>query len=144
MPFPQLSNLLFQPGEIHLLVYSLQTENNFHRYQTSFHFFLHRLKNGKEIDATTLEDYLGAKAHMVVISLEDKEYLHVHPDVANGKFDLHTTFKKPGIYRGWIQFQAEGTVHTIDFTMNVTAGSAADIQKATTGHEATGTDHSNH
>ena len=102
------------------------------------------LKNGKEIDATTLEDYLGAKAHMVVISLEDKEYLHVHPDVANGKFDLHTTFKKPGIYRGWIQFQAEGTVHTIDFTMNVTAGSAADIQKATTGHEATGTDHSNH
>ena len=77
------------------------------------------LKNGKEIDATTLEDYLGAKAHMVVISLDDKEYLHVHPDVANGKFDLNTTFKKAGLYRGWIQFQSEGKVHTIDFTMNV-------------------------
>lgn len=88
------------------------------------------LKDGKEIDATTLENYLGAKAHMVVISVDDKEYLHVHPDVANGKFDLHTTFKKPGVYRGWIQFQAEGKVHTVDFTMNVTEGSAEDIKKA--------------
>ncbi len=79
------------------------------------------LKDGKEIDATTLENYLGAKAHMVVISMDEKEYLHVHPDVVNGKFDLNTTFKKPGIYRGWIQFQSEGKVHTIDFTMNVTA-----------------------
>lgn len=88
------------------------------------------LKDGKEIDATTLENYLGAKAHMVVISVDDKEYLHVHPDVANGKFDLHTTFKKPGIYRGWIQFQADGKVHTIDFTMNVTEGTADDIRNA--------------
>jgi hypothetical protein len=79
------------------------------------------LKDGKEIDATTLENYLGAKAHMVVISMDEKEYLHVHPDVVNGKFDLNTTFKKPGIYRGWIQFQSEGKVHTIDFTMNVLA-----------------------
>ncbi|HET9431963.1 MAG TPA: heavy metal-binding domain-containing protein [Chitinophagaceae bacterium] len=102
------------------------------------------LKDGKEIDATTLEDYLGAKAHMVVISLDDKEYLHVHPDVANGKFDLHTTFKNPGIYRGWIQFQADGKVHTVDFTMNVVKGEAADIQKASEGHPSPGSDHSNH
>lgn len=80
------------------------------------------MKNGKEVDPNTLENYLGAKAHMVVISLDEKEYLHVHPDVVAGKFDLNTTFKKPGIYRGWIQFQAEGKVHTIDFTMNVAQG----------------------
>src|SRR5687767_12825999 len=90
------------------------------------------MKDGREIDATTLENYLGAKAHMVVISTDDKEYLHVHPDVADGKFDLHTTFKKPGIYRGWIQFQAEGKVHTIDFTMNVVQGTAEDIKNAGT------------
>jgi hypothetical protein len=30
------------------------------------------LKDGKQIDATTLEDYLGAKAHMVVISMDEK------------------------------------------------------------------------
>jgi hypothetical protein len=87
-------------------------------------------KDGKPIDANSLENYLGEKAHMVVVSVEDKEYLHVHPGVANGKYDLHTTFTKPGVYRGWIQFQAEGKVHTIDFTMNVAQG--------------TGTAHGNH
>ena len=51
--------------------------------------------------------------------LNDKEYLHVHPDVEGGRFDLHTTFKKPGIHRGWIQFKSEGKVHTVDFVLNV-------------------------
>jgi len=102
------------------------------------------MKDGKQVDANTLEDYLGAKAHMVVISLEDKEYLHVHPDVADGKFDLHTTFKKPGIYRGWIQFQAEGKIHTIDFTMNVVQGTAEDAKKAAEGHSNSSGGHEGH
>ena len=80
--------------------------------------------NGKEVDVNTLEDYLGAKAHMVVVSLADKKYLHVHPSVEGGKFDLHTTFDKPGVYRGWIQFQSKGKVYTSDFVMNVTEGKA--------------------
>jgi len=77
------------------------------------------MKDGKEVDVNSLENYLGAKAHMVVISLNDKEYLHVHPDVQGGKFDLNTTFKKSGIHRGWIQFKSEGKVHTVDFVLNV-------------------------
>ena len=84
--------------------------------------------NGKEVDVTTLEDYLGAKAHMVVVSLADKKYLHVHPSVEGGKFDLHTTFDKPGVYRGWIQFQSKGKVYTSDFVMNVAEGKAADMK----------------
>ncbi len=80
------------------------------------------MKDGKEVDVNSLENYLGAKAHMVVISLNDKEYLHVHPDVEGGKFDLHTTFKKAGIHRGWIQFKSEGKVHTVDFVLNVLQG----------------------
>ena len=101
------------------------------------------MKDGKEVDPSTLENYLGAKAHMVVISLNEKEYLHVHPDVSGGKFDLHTTFKMPGVYRGWIQFKAEGKVHTIDVTMNVTAGTAADA-KATSGQKTDDKTHSGH
>jgi hypothetical protein len=76
-------------------------------------------KNGKEIDANTLGNYLGAKAHMVVIGIHDKNYLHVHPEVENGKFDLHTTFEKAGIYRGWLQFKADDNLHTVDFTIVV-------------------------
>ena len=94
-------------------------------------------KDGKEIDANTLDNYLGAKAHFVMISLNEKEYLHVHPSVDKGQFDLHTTFDKPGLYRGWVQFNADGKIHTIDFTMNVTEGSAEDIKKANQAH----TDH---
>ena len=76
-------------------------------------------QNGKAVDANTLENYLGAKAHMVVIGVEEKQYLHVHPEVVNGKFDLHTTFEKAGVYRGWVQFQSNGKVHTADFVIVV-------------------------
>jgi hypothetical protein len=94
-------------------------------------------KDGKEIDAASLENYLGAKAHFVMISLNEKEYLHVHPGIDKGRFDLHTTFEKPGLYRGWVQFNADGKLHTIDFTMNVTQGNADDVKKANQAH----TDH---
>ena len=87
------------------------------------------LLNGKALDVNTLEDYLGAKAHMVVVSLADKKYLHVHPSVEGGKFDLHTTFDKPGVYRGWIQFQSKGKVYTSDFVMNVAEGKMSDVKK---------------
>ena len=87
------------------------------------------LLNGKAVDVNTLEDYLGAKAHMVVVSLADKKYLHVHPSVEGGKFDLHTTFEKTGVYRGWIQFQSKGKVYTSDFVMNVAEGNKTDMKQ---------------
>ncbi|WP_018622762.1 heavy metal-binding domain-containing protein [Spirosoma luteum] len=76
-------------------------------------------KDGKVMDAATLENYLGAKAHMVVVGIDDKNYLHVHPEVVNGKFDLHTTFEKAGIYRGWVQFQDGGKIRTMDYVIAV-------------------------
>ena len=85
-------------------------------------------QNGKAVDVNTFENYLGAKAHMVIISLNDKQYLHVHPGAEDGSFDLHTTFDKPGIYRGWIQFQTGGKVHTADFVMNVKEASAKEME----------------
>jgi len=101
-------------------------------------------QNGKTVDVNTLENYLGAKAHMVVVSLNDKEYLHVHPDVSAGKFDLNTTFKKPGIYRGWIQFKSAGKVHTVDFVMDVKAGTGNEVKNATEGHDAKEGGHEGH
>lgn len=86
-------------------------------------------KDGKQINVNTLEDYLGAKAHIVIISAEDKEFLHVHPMVKDNNFSIHTDFKNPGIYRGWIQFQDKQQLHTIDFTLRAVAG-----QHYSTGH----------
>jgi hypothetical protein len=81
-------------------------------------------KDGKEIPADQLENYLAAKAHVVMISEDTQDYLHVHPEVVDGRLDLHTTFGKPGIFRGWLQFQTEGKVHTADFVVNVEEGTA--------------------
>lgn len=89
-------------------------------------------KGGKAVDPNTLEDYLGAKAHVVVIGLQDKDYLHVHPDVEGQQFDLHATFAKPGIYRCWFQFQADGKVQVADFVLDVAQGVAGDTEA---GHE---------
>ena len=76
-------------------------------------------QNGKALDASTLEDYLGAKAHVVVIRQGTLEYLHVHPTEINGELELRATFAKPGVYRAWVQFQAAGKVHTADFVLEL-------------------------
>jgi hypothetical protein len=81
-------------------------------------------KDGKEVPADSFENYLAAKAHVVVISEDTKDYLHVHPEVVDGRLDLHTTFGKAGIFRGWMQFQTNGQVHTADFVIKVEEGKA--------------------
>ncbi|MCI0750267.1 MAG: hypothetical protein L0Y35_00350 [Flammeovirgaceae bacterium] len=85
-------------------------------------------KEGKEIPADQLENYLAAKAHVVVISEDTQDYLHVHPEVVDGRLDLHTTFGKSGIFRGWLQFQTNGQVHTADFTIHVEEGQAPESE----------------
>jgi hypothetical protein len=102
------------------------------------HFGASIKKDGKAVAPDDMENYLGAKAHVVIIGLDSKEYMHVHPEVVDGKFDLHTTFDHPGMYKGWFQFQINGQVHTIDFVLDVKEGKAGDVQ----GHDhAQGHDH---
>ena len=76
-------------------------------------------KDNRLFDANHLDNYLGAKAHIVSIGLHDKEYIHLHPEVSGEKFQIMTVFSNPGIYRAWLQFRAEDKLHTIDFTIMV-------------------------
>lgn len=80
-------------------------------------------KNGKYLSSKDIETYLGAVAHVVMISKEDKEFKHIHP-ISNERFPIHgeTNFDKAGIYRMWVQFQTNGQVHTADFTITVLQG----------------------
>jgi hypothetical protein len=93
---------------------------------------------------TDLENYLGAKAHFVVISKDLEEFVHAHPmSTDNVKSDehnhnaatekmsgaegmsivsAHIAFPKPSIYRLWAQFQRGGNVTTIPFTFEVKQG----------------------
>lgn len=82
-------------------------------------------KAGKALKRTDLEDYLGAAAHIILISVTEKDFLHVHPETTDAHPVLaHAAIKKPGLYRMWVQFQTQGIVHTADFTIDVKAAQA--------------------
>jgi len=65
-----------------------------------------------------VEDYLGAKGHLVALREGDLAFLHVHPDERSLRFEA--TFPTAGRYRLFLQFRAEGRVHTVAFTQEVT------------------------
>jgi hypothetical protein len=72
-------------------------------------------RNGKPV---AVEDYLGAKGHLVALREGDLAFLHVHPDENRLKF--MATFPTPGRYRLFLQFKTDGRVHTAAFTQEVT------------------------
>lgn len=81
-------------------------------------------KGGKKLEEKDIQQYLGANAHIVMVSKETKDFLHIHP-VSDKNFPIYaeTHVKKAGLYRMWVQFKIDGIVHTADFTVNVSEGS---------------------
>ena len=65
-----------------------------------------------------LDDYLGAKGHLVALREGDLAFLHVHPDEDRLRFMAE--FPTAGRYRLFLQFQVDGSVHTAAFTHEVT------------------------
>jgi len=74
----------------------------------------------KEI--SDLEQYLGAVGHVVILSEDAEQYLHVHPvdEKATGpKAAFMTSFPKSGTYKIWGQFQHQGKVFTVPFVVDI-------------------------
>jgi hypothetical protein len=66
-----------------------------------------------------IEDYLGAKGHLVALRQGDLAFLHVHPDESSLEF--MATFPTAGRYRLFLQFKTDdGRLHTAAFTQEVT------------------------
>ncbi len=83
-------------------------------------------RNGQPV--TDLDNYLGALGHMVVISEDTRQYLHVHPQDQADKgpaVGFHTQFEQAGRYRVFLQFNHGGALHTADFVVNVAPAGAA-------------------
>ena len=78
-----------------------------------------RDKEGKPV--TDLEPYLGAMGHLVIVSADGQQYIHAHPmhdgDSAASVVRFEAHFPKPGLYKGWGQFQRKETVFTIPFVV---------------------------
>lgn len=74
-------------------------------------------KDGKKLNINSLDNYLGEKAHAVLISLRDKKFMHVHPMVMNENLNLHVHFTEEDYYRLWLQFKIEDKVYAADFVL---------------------------
>jgi hypothetical protein len=71
-------------------------------------------RNGRPV---ALQDYLGAKGHLVALREGDLAFLHVHPDANSLRFEA--TFPTGHSYRLFLQFKVAGQVHTAAFTLEV-------------------------
>lgn len=76
---------------------------------------------------TNLEPWLGALGHMVLIHEDAATFVHSHPQEeipASGTpkpsvLNFYARFPKPGLYKGWVQFQRNGSVRTAPFVVRV-------------------------
>ncbi len=68
-----------------------------------------------------LEPYLGAWGHMLAASEDLIDLIHLHPFLADGgpQVQFNVIFPRPGLYRVWTQFQRQGVVNTVVFTVPV-------------------------
>ena len=70
----------------------------------------------RSVPVASLGDFLG-KAYVVVIPLESKECLDVHPMAHRDEFVLHASFTSTGTYKAWVQLLLEGRLYTFDFIL---------------------------
>jgi hypothetical protein len=91
-------------------------------------FTLKEEKTGAPV--TNLEPWLGAIAHLIMIHEDATTFVHSHPDETDpqngreGRITMMARFPRPGLYRGWLQFQRSGKIVTLPFA--VTAKESAE------------------
>jgi hypothetical protein len=90
-------------------------------------------ETGEPLD--TLDEYLGAAGHLVIVDESGQTYLHTHPADHNMgamggmAMDMHygpdltfnTAFPGTGLYKMWLQVQYKGEIYTAPFVINVSA-----------------------
>jgi hypothetical protein len=80
---------------------------------------------------TDLQPWLGALGHVVLIHEDAETMVHSHPQEevpprgtpTPSRLRFYARFPKPGLYKGWAQFQRDGRVLTAPFVLRV-AGEA--------------------
>jgi hypothetical protein len=73
------------------------------------------------VPGATLERYLAAYGHLVVVREGDLGYVHVHPEdrLVDGAVKFWLAVPSAGRYRMFFDFQVAGKVHTAEFTLVV-------------------------
>jgi hypothetical protein len=67
-----------------------------------------------------LEKYLGAWGHMLIVSEDLVDLMHLHPVLAGtATIQYNVIFPRAGKYKVWSQFQRRSVVNTVAFTVKV-------------------------
>lgn len=69
-----------------------------------------------------LEPYLGAVGHVVILSADAEQYIHVHPideEATGPTAQFATSFPQSGTYKIWGQFQHNGQVITAPYVIDI-------------------------
>jgi hypothetical protein len=76
---------------------------------------------GPDHRPATLQPYLGAFGHLVMIRQGDLGYVHIHPEarLVDGKVKFWLTAPSQGAYRMFFDFQVAGQVHSAAWTVIV-------------------------
>jgi hypothetical protein len=71
--------------------------------------------------ADGIEKYIGAWGHLLVVSDDLVDAIHTHPFLADGGAteQFNVIFPRARTYRMWAQFQRQGVVNTVAFSMPV-------------------------
>jgi Cu+-exporting ATPase len=99
---------------------TLSFDNLASNKEMNLNFTIKDEKSGTPI--TNLQPYLGAVGHVVILTEDTEQYLHVHPidEKASGPdAKFMTTFPKSGVYKIWGQFKHNDKVFTVPFIINV-------------------------
>jgi len=70
---------------------------------------------GPKGESVSLEPYLGAMGHLILVHEDGETFVHSHPvdeEPKPGRIEFLARFPKAGRYRGWVQVQRAGRVET--------------------------------
>jgi hypothetical protein len=89
----------------------------------------------------SLQRYLGAWAHIAVVSQDSQDFIHVHPieegpqsGASPDRIRTATGFRKAGLYKMWVQVQRANQVIAVPFVLRIAdagAGVGAPITRRT-------------
>ena len=104
-------------GEDHNTVLTL-SKQDIHAGQLTMLDFIVSRNDGQE---PILSPYLGALAHLIAVSPDGDELIHVHPMAGSTPNSgmIHANFPGEGDYRIWIQLVDHGVLKTIPLSVSV-------------------------
>jgi len=98
----------------------LEIDHPARRQNATLKFSMTDVRSGKPI--TDLQPYMGAIGHVVILSADGEQYLHVHAEEDQGtgpEAVFETQFPRSGVYKIWGQFQHHEQVITVPYVVKV-------------------------